>query len=1147
MNDSWDTSVNNVHPDLFTLKSSDYFDETEPTEDSGALQDISGGFKEASEQTLGGLRDGAVESVKSLSSLVDYITEYAPQLNPAGALISKGLGVKARPVADKLDEVIPEVDEAETVTGGIIRGTAQFVPEFLGVGKFMKAAGFAHRGGRMIAAGAVTDAAAFDPNEERLSNLVQEFPELQNPVTEFLAAKDSDSEAVGRLKNSLEGAGLGFAVEGILRSVKYSTKASGLPDAVKGKVQQLADQKLLKETLKTARSKALNLIDIDDSVVTKNLEILTDNKGAIGKDLDKVTKEISTTEAELRALAKEDPEAQKVLKELLDETVEPQSKSRPYFKLSEEQTDKFIQSVKDGNTSSEGLDFNFERVRSNDDVLKTINSMSKTISSEMDKAKGGIRSHKQTEELAELLGESPEELTGQLQKTFDNIQNIDSVMVSTRTYLHSLGKKVHEHAIKFDSRNATEKEINDFVNLINLHANTQSMLKGVQTNVARGLNSQKINVGSTMDLNALDVDEVMNTVGGRKKLQKMARVIVAADGDEKVISKVLNNPIHTRVLNAGIEYWINSLLSSKLTHAVNMSSNAVTALYHPLEKMGAGVLSADKAQVHGAVSMYAGMFDALKDSFFLVGKTINLPDGGTTKGSVWKSLIKGDNILDPQHSIDDIGMHSISAQNFGAKGMLGHTINGFGNVVRLPTRMLATEDELFKALSYRGELKRITIKEAYDRSLKGKEFSEFVNKSVTNPSREQHIQALEHARVATFTNDLAEGTMSKSLQGFVSKHPMARLVVPFIRTPVNIMKFVGHRSSLLSLASKTIREELKNPQTRAMAMSKIGMSTAGWYGAFDLALSDRITGGGEQRTNKSKRQAGWQPYSIKWTDEQGVTKYTAYNRADPFGMFLGLAADFTDIYGKLDDDSELDEAVIAMTTALAKNLTSKTYLQGITQFMNALSEPDRNVERYIRSQTSALVPNALNDIRKEEDPYMREVQTLFEAIKNKLPEYSKDLPPRRNIWGDAIKYPKGLGEFSMSPFATTTESDDPVNKEVMRLGMSVNLPSYRISDNVELTPQQRDRFIVLAGKEIRIDGKDLKETLRDLIKSPDYNDPNIPDGNDDYESGRVSFIRSIITRYRQLAKQQLFAEDSELQEAVMQDKETKLQYKYGIQ
>jgi hypothetical protein len=77
-------------------------------------------------------------------------------------------------------------------------------------------------------AGAVADFTVFDSHEERLSNLIQQFPALQNPVTDFLEAEGDDSLLEGRIKNVLEGAMVGSAIEGIIVGFRGLKKAKGL-------------------------------------------------------------------------------------------------------------------------------------------------------------------------------------------------------------------------------------------------------------------------------------------------------------------------------------------------------------------------------------------------------------------------------------------------------------------------------------------------------------------------------------------------------------------------------------------------------------------------------------------------------------------------------------------------------------------------------------------------------------------------------------------------------------------------------------------------------------------------------------------------------------------------------------------------------
>lgn len=102
----------------------------------------------------------------------------------------------------------------EGVLNGIAQSVAQFGVGFIGLGKIAPVAkgleaaakaGKAARFGAETTRAAVAGATVMDPHDERLSNLVEQYPALRNPVTAYLAAKPDDSEAEGRLKNALEG------------------------------------------------------------------------------------------------------------------------------------------------------------------------------------------------------------------------------------------------------------------------------------------------------------------------------------------------------------------------------------------------------------------------------------------------------------------------------------------------------------------------------------------------------------------------------------------------------------------------------------------------------------------------------------------------------------------------------------------------------------------------------------------------------------------------------------------------------------------------------------------------------------------------------------------------------------------------------
>ena len=188
----------------------------------------------------------------------------------------RGIAGAAEGVYDLADWVLqdwlPDAEDnfglghSETMAGGLVQGMTQFLTGFvpgMGVagwaGRGLGVASKFGKGGQIIKAGSVTRAAqaataagklkkakaiewggqfakasiaggiadmtVFDAHEQRLSNLLQMYPSLQNPVSAFLAADPTDTEMEGRLKNFLEGSILGFAVEPFVIGLK-SLKAA---------------------------------------------------------------------------------------------------------------------------------------------------------------------------------------------------------------------------------------------------------------------------------------------------------------------------------------------------------------------------------------------------------------------------------------------------------------------------------------------------------------------------------------------------------------------------------------------------------------------------------------------------------------------------------------------------------------------------------------------------------------------------------------------------------------------------------------------------------------------------------------------------------------------------------------------------------
>lgn len=173
-------------------------------------------------------------------SVGDYIADIAAA--PFRGVASAAEELLELPTIFGFDYDIPDalgLGDSKTGVGGFIQGVTQFGAGFVGTGgmgtamlfgnkvsKLGKVGGVLAGGPRrkeLVGAtlqGAVVDAAFFDGNSGRLSDLINEYPSLENPITEFLSSKEGDSQAMGRLKNAVEGMGLGFLADSLFMALR---------------------------------------------------------------------------------------------------------------------------------------------------------------------------------------------------------------------------------------------------------------------------------------------------------------------------------------------------------------------------------------------------------------------------------------------------------------------------------------------------------------------------------------------------------------------------------------------------------------------------------------------------------------------------------------------------------------------------------------------------------------------------------------------------------------------------------------------------------------------------------------------------------------------------------------------------------------
>ena len=106
---------------------------------------------------------------------------------------------------------LPKISEPTATSNKLTRDLIQFAIPASRINKIIpQAVSFRNKILRAGIIGGSAEQLAFSPYEERLSNFVQSFPSLKNPVTEFLKANTEDEELVARAKMFTEGSIIGL-------------------------------------------------------------------------------------------------------------------------------------------------------------------------------------------------------------------------------------------------------------------------------------------------------------------------------------------------------------------------------------------------------------------------------------------------------------------------------------------------------------------------------------------------------------------------------------------------------------------------------------------------------------------------------------------------------------------------------------------------------------------------------------------------------------------------------------------------------------------------------------------------------------------------------------------------------------------------
>lgn len=992
---------------------------------------------------------------------------------------------------------LPDLNAPTSVTGGIIKGVTQFVTGMAGAGKYLGAAKLPKAVAEspyLMATikGAISNYTAFDPHQERLSNLIEQFPTLKNPVTSYLASDPTDGAAEGRFKNALEGAGLGGALDGFMKSVRL-----------------LRDVKLSKAQLSGA----------DEALAAAGnapREIPADAFKGMGDE---------AADAPLVAV---------------------RPKAQP-FAPGPNATPQEIKAAKDatGNPTSE-LFINFARIDSPEDVQKVLGKMASESKKGIDAARRG----KQTFEEIKLNAEQRDAWKDLSSRRQGEPLNAEQSVAARQLWASSTEKltQLAEAAVSAP----TEANLFAFRKMLAVHDTIQTQVVAARTETARALASWRIPAGGNAE-RMRDVLAALQNSGGPEVAKELAERVSALGkaGKFRELGAVVEKTAYARTRDAVLEGWVNGLLSAPTTHTANMASNFSTLFTRMGERRVAESISsllgpAGGTQAGEAVSQLFGLVEGVKDMFRYYGKRASLflnEDTEGFKASRAESPAVTAGLADAT-KVEHAPAISSEALRISSSGWLGRAVDMAGQVARTPGTAMGAEDEFFKTVGYRMELNAQALRQAASEvhagTLAPDALKQRVKDIAANPPENVRMAAADAALYHTFTQ--SPGEVARSIMKITQKYPAMKVIMPFVKTPANILKYTFERTPLAPVMGKFRADVAAGGARRDEALARMSLGTTAMLSFADLAMQGKVTGRGP--VDKAQRQAmereGWKPYSMKVGD-----RWVTYNRLDPIGSLVGLSADTVETVHNAQaeslDDADAEQLAVATSIAFAGNLTNKTYLSGLSDMFEALSDPQRYGEGMMQRIAGSAVPSGIAAANRQGDPYVREVNSMLDAIRARTPGLSENLPVKRNLWGEPQKYESGLGtgvDF-LAPVTSKEPSANPIDKEILEQGANVTMPQRRTNfDGVTIDlgryPKAYSRYVELAGNELKHPAWKMgaKDVLNAIVSGKHPLSPVYAMRSDGPEGGKDMFIRGMVSDYREMARKQLLKEFPALAEDV---------------
>jgi len=582
-----------------------------------------------------------------------------------------------------------------------------------------------------------------------------------------------------------------------------------------------------------------------------------------------------------------------------------------------------------------------------------------------------------------------------------------------------------------------------------------------------------------------------------------------------------SQPDRTGALIRSLQEMVShSVLSGPKTPMRALLGTGSATFLRPLETFLGATLrypfTGDSATVKSSLSAMNGMLEAVPEAFDLFFTKLNGYWSGdlSTIRTRYTEFHKGDyNWEVVRKWAEESGRADPTDKAIFAVTNMVRGINN-NNLFSYSTKIMAATDDAFTFLLGRAKMREKAMRRVLDMQGNGYEMPK-INQKLMRAYEDDFYEQIFDGNgniIDEATNFArAEVTLTQPLTGFakglndvLTSNPYVRPFFLFARTGVNGLALTGkhtpgfnflvkefndiafaNNKNLAELKKYGINSIVELENAKALQTGRLALGSAVVFMASQAWMSGRLTGNGP--SDRQKRQ-GWIDggYIPRTIDVGGVR--VGYDSIEPFNLIMSTIADVGDasmLMGEEWTERELQK----ISLVVAQAVSSKSYLAGIQQLVDLAAGRPGQVERISASLLNNTVPLAglRNEMGKLINPHMREINSgIFQSLRNRnlssefLP--GRDLPVKYDmLTGNPIKdYDFMTRSFNMfSPVALNLE-ESAARRFLFNSGYDLRMSVYYAPDGTNLTDNPEIRSML----QREIGNQNLEYKLDKLRKDP---------------------------------------------------------------